>query len=592
MSDATFFGPSSKKTYAALNPTDLESLGKIASNKFLNGEMTLNDAVVKLAREYPSISSHQVRRVVEFANQETFARVFEKQAGDKNVDFPLADPGHVLQALNDSARPGSINAIPAEYAEAPVKQAHAAVEADLEIARMFGVDLTSPSIEKMADEARDPIREMYETSALPNHGGVLSSEPAPGGRQMSSDEEAMKVSGPMEDRFSVMGAQQPQAQQAVPQGQMATGPVEQQDPQQAQQDPNAQQGQDPNAQQVAQDPNTQDPNAQSGQDPNAQAGQAPEAAMASDAGGENHQQRMLGLQREIEYAKKREELAKIQQKMIAAMNPQAQAQPGAGQAQQDPNAAQDPNAQAAMQQAQAQQGQQQEQPMEIPQPLSGALATPPGSMPKTSSALLVKQAMNYVKSGRPHAATVRNDLEKAASLDSIKQKLAQRSGYQEANPFGELLRLREKVAHLRDEAVVASETNQSMTKEALDGFVHEVTQHVLREGSLGEVAHALECTPGENHLKYVAIKTAMADLTRRGLDVGKARAEMIAYEMQKHGQVRVANKDNPIVSTFLTFQKIAESQDTFNQAVQELSGYHAQIEQAFREAARHHVATR
>jgi len=121
----------------------------------------------------------------------------------------------------------------------------------------------------------------------------------------------------------------------------------------------------------------------------------------------------------------------------------------------------------------------------------------------------------------------------------------------------------------------------------MDNFVYEVNQHVLRDGSLGEVAHALECTPGEGYLKEAAMKLAMKDLVHRGLNVDQAQAEVVKYEVEKQGQVRVSNKDNPIVDAFLSLQKVASVQDILSEAANELGEYRQQIELTFRKVVGH-----
>jgi hypothetical protein len=611
MNDDMTFGLSSKQSYAALSPTDLETMGKIAANLFLNGEMSLNDAVVKLAREQPSISTNQVRRVIEFANQEAFQRMFEKNSSDKNIEFPVADPGHILSSLNNSAKPGTNFMVPEEYESGPAKLASADVEADFVIARMFGFDLSSPMAEKTADESTDRIQAQRENSAFPLAGAALSqgNETPNDARGTTYDEEAMKLSALGDQRFAAM-AQQPQqqAQEAQPQQGYDQGagvmPQQQVDPT-AQQDPAAQQA---GAQQAGAE-------AQPQQEATGTGG---EAAMATDQGGEVHQQRMLGLQREIEYAKKREELAKIQQKMVSAMNPgqampgedptQAAAQQASAATGQDPSQAAaptDPNAAGATpdpSQAQAQpsqdmqgqeSGQSQAQPQEAeqpkPHPLSGAMTTPPGAYMKTSSAQLTKEAMSYVKAGRPQSAVVLGDLKEAVSLARIKMATAQRANeYPEANPYGDLIRTRQKIAMLKDEAKVAVDTNISMTQEAMDEFVHKVAQHVLSDGSIGEVAHVLENTPGESYLKEVAIKTAMQQLIQHhGMDPVAARADTIRYEMTKKAGARSANPNHPVVRAFLTFHKLAESQEALNQTLETLTGYDNELYATMKEVMRH-----
>ena len=60
-------------------------MGKQAAISYLQGEGSLNDAIIKLAQMHPSISTHQVRRVIEFANQETFSRLFSDGEKYANV---------------------------------------------------------------------------------------------------------------------------------------------------------------------------------------------------------------------------------------------------------------------------------------------------------------------------------------------------------------------------------------------------------------------------------------------------------------------------------------------------------------------------
>ena len=109
------FGLETKNTYAALSPADLQSMGRQASAAYLCSGTPLNDAIIKLARQHPSISPHQVQRVVEYANQETFSKLFsdnEKYASDKNIEFDVADPGDVLLELNNGAKPQVMSATP------------------------------------------------------------------------------------------------------------------------------------------------------------------------------------------------------------------------------------------------------------------------------------------------------------------------------------------------------------------------------------------------------------------------------------------------------------------------------------------------
>ena len=151
-------GLARQTSYAKLSPEDLQSMGKRASAAYLCDGVSLNCSIVKLAQEHPSISPHQVRRVVEYANTETFQSLFEKQAGDKNIEFPLADPGVILRDLNDGARPQIMAPPPSEYGRDPVKNASVNVRADVKLAQAFGrtIDWDTRALsEDLTKEAMD-----------------------------------------------------------------------------------------------------------------------------------------------------------------------------------------------------------------------------------------------------------------------------------------------------------------------------------------------------------------------------------------------------------------------------------------------------
>lgn len=122
----------------SLTSADLETIGKRACQRFLFEDTPLNDAIVKLATEYPGISSEQIKRVVEYANQHTFNHLFEKQA-DKNVEFTIADPADVLRQVNASAQRPIVK-VANEYAAAPPQEDHLDLLADFELARIFGME--------------------------------------------------------------------------------------------------------------------------------------------------------------------------------------------------------------------------------------------------------------------------------------------------------------------------------------------------------------------------------------------------------------------------------------------------------------------
>jgi len=85
----------------------LETLGKKAAAQFLQKGDSLNESIVKLASEYPSLENEHVKRIAEFANNAVFQGL-HSQNEDKNVHFPLADPGTIIQDLRDGGSPGHV----------------------------------------------------------------------------------------------------------------------------------------------------------------------------------------------------------------------------------------------------------------------------------------------------------------------------------------------------------------------------------------------------------------------------------------------------------------------------------------------------
>lgn len=81
----------------------LEVLGKRAATSWVMGKCaSLHDAVVSAVHS-ERLSPEQVRRVVEFANQDAYLQEFRKEGQSKVVHFDCgpADPAQVLQDLND-----------------------------------------------------------------------------------------------------------------------------------------------------------------------------------------------------------------------------------------------------------------------------------------------------------------------------------------------------------------------------------------------------------------------------------------------------------------------------------------------------------
>lgn len=126
------------RSYPTISAADLQSLGKQAAREYLHHGVPLNEAIVKLATSHAGITVDQVKRIVEFANQSTFQSIFEKQAGDKNVEFNIADPREILRSLDVSARPTPVE-IDTDYSMDPTKLSTKREPSDMELIEAFGM---------------------------------------------------------------------------------------------------------------------------------------------------------------------------------------------------------------------------------------------------------------------------------------------------------------------------------------------------------------------------------------------------------------------------------------------------------------------
>lgn len=114
-----------------VDPTALESMGKMAANLAESAGLSMTDAVVKTV-ERAKLNQEQVRRVTEFANIEAFNKKFAALSGTTravHIDGGPADPIMVVQSLNDAARPQEVVVDSLEYSMPPdlMKSASAGV---------------------------------------------------------------------------------------------------------------------------------------------------------------------------------------------------------------------------------------------------------------------------------------------------------------------------------------------------------------------------------------------------------------------------------------------------------------------------------
>ncbi len=87
-----------------VSPELLEMLGTQAATMFTEKGVALNDGIVQLLADHPELGNEHIRRVIEFATNKAFQTLFE-QGADKNVHFPVADPGVILRDAKDGGTP-------------------------------------------------------------------------------------------------------------------------------------------------------------------------------------------------------------------------------------------------------------------------------------------------------------------------------------------------------------------------------------------------------------------------------------------------------------------------------------------------------
>lgn len=197
------------------------------------------------------------------------------------------------------------------------------------------------------------------------------------------------------------------------------------------------------------------------------------------------------------------------------------------------------------------------------------------------------EALLYAKMGRPMSAQVVEDLSRAVSVEKLKEAAAERGHYPMANPFGDLHRMQQKLARVRDEARVARDKNEFMMKEAEDRFLHTVTQHVLGGGNLGELIHACQNVPGNDNVISPAMTKAAQHLAKKGVDPDKLRGSMLTYEIEKSASIRSANPNHPVVSAFSDLCKLANNQPLLNHAADTVAAKFKEVDSVLTQAIQH-----
>ena len=625
MHDEMPFGLARQTTYAALSSEDLNTMGKRAADSYLSCGTPLNKAVVKLAQEHPSISPHQVKRVVEYANQETFQRLFddnEKYASDKNIDFPLADPRVILHELNDGARPHVMTPPPDDYSQAPVKMAHASVEADIELCRAFGVEPVSPGMEKEAKKARWILDQVKKYKASPDYvhegsskvhelivkqmagkragkqvsklrrwsagGGKVRKGVARGAEKVVTETAKKLGSAGAIDRIleggevekeagiqalSGLGRGIMTAGRAIGRGRWGLAGK-------------ALRG---GAKRFAESPGS-----------GMLAGMGIGAATGAAAAGPDQRMKgaltggLLGAAGGAMAGTGAGNVRNLWSKgtsstPFAAMKPGWRSAAGAGAAGLGGGVLMQKGSSAETEKAL--ENEFSDAMMRGDIKVKGDVIEAYKDWRKTKTAGIVKEAMDYAKAGRPQAGLVLDDLRVATSVDRIKQATADRGVYPEANPYGELIRLKQELTKMAQDARDAAAKNESLYHEALEKLAFEVKQYLLNGGNLGAVSHAMGSVTPPDAVK-IAMRAILPSLKPHGLDPVKAQAEMVKYEMVKGASARPVNPKNPIVQAYASMVKLAEGQATLEHSFSQLYSALNEVTGTLKEVMVRHAATR
>jgi hypothetical protein len=156
-----------------------------------------------------------------------------------------------------------------------------------------------------------------------------------------------------------------------------------------------------------------------------------------------------------------------------------------------------------------------------------------------------------------------------------------------ANPYGNLIRSKQKIAKLLEDATYARDKNVELYKEASMIFQKEVAQHLWNGGNLGEVAHLMSSVNSSASDMKTVLASAMPELVRQGLDPVKARAQMISYEMEKGASSRVPNPNHPIARTYGDLLKLAEGDSILKVSCSQLQEQYRVVDVALREVMAH-----
>ena len=119
----------SKEDAGGVSAEDLRQMGKTAAAKYVETKAALNDTIDALAKQ-AGLNSEQIKRVVEHANNTTFASLFQAGFSTKNIQFPMADANAIIHKTAAKEKTASFSA-PAPTKERYIPGQESAVVDDL-----------------------------------------------------------------------------------------------------------------------------------------------------------------------------------------------------------------------------------------------------------------------------------------------------------------------------------------------------------------------------------------------------------------------------------------------------------------------------
>ena len=105
-------------------------------------------------------------------------------------------------------------------------------------------------------------------------------------------------------------------------------------------------------------------------------------------------------------------------------------------------------------------------------------------------------------------------------------------------------------------------------------------------GNLAEAGMLMVHVSSDAPAVKVAMEASMPYLVSRGLDLVKAQADALNYQMEKGASAREPNFNHPIAESFANTIKLASGQIELNAVLENLKAKYAAADNALKQAAR------